>query len=234
MRSPRRVKVGQGAGEVLLGRHEKVLGRAGGSLDRRGLNGADRRVGYIDAMNADCFGAAQHRAEVLGILERVEHEHEWRLARAFAAARICSMSAGGRGLATSAMPWWPSKPASRSERAALQLHDRDAERGGVDDQLVERGAAFGDNQQTDGFAARRECLFDGATTGDQLLFLAEQRPCRSGLSCAARRAVRKRPGEVSGWPTGRPSGRGPSRCLAELPPGAVYGRRPLAVPAGTA
>ena len=52
------------------------------------------------------------------------------------------MSAGSRGLATSAMPLVAVEPGKGSERAAFQLDHWNAESGGVDDQLIECGSAF--------------------------------------------------------------------------------------------
>ena len=55
-------------------------------------------------MHAGGLGAAQERADVVRVLERVEDEDERRLVRSAARAKTSSMLANRRGSTTSATP----------------------------------------------------------------------------------------------------------------------------------
>ena len=68
----------------------------------------------------------------------------------------------------------------RGQRAALDLHDRDAQRRGVQDQRIEGGAPGGHDEQPPRLATCRERLFDRAAPGDELVAVAQQRSAVEG------------------------------------------------------
>ena len=73
------MEVGQSLGQIVDGHEQQMLDRPGRGLDG---GGGERRLvaGRIDdAVDAGRFGGSQERAEVLGILERVENQGEGRL-----------------------------------------------------------------------------------------------------------------------------------------------------------
>ena len=63
--------------------------------------------------------------------------------------------------------------ADGGDGAALDLDHGDAQGGGVQHQLIERGAALGDHQQTLGLAASSEGLLHRPAAGHDLFFLTE-------------------------------------------------------------
>ena len=126
--------------------------------------------------------------------------------RSRARARTSSRVAQRRGSTTSATPWWPSKPASGGQGAALDLHDRDAQGRRVQHQLVQRGTALGHHQQP---AARRRAA-KASSTG--------RRPATSSSSSPSRSAGRRAASGASGRQTGRCRVPGATR-VARGPPG---------------
>ena len=160
---------------------------------REGCGAARREDHAVDAAG---LRAAQHRAHVLGILERVEHQQERRLAPFPGRASTSSMRGPAAGSTTSATPWCPSKPASDGERAPLDLHDRDAQRGGMQHQLLQGVAAIGDDQQAAGGPTRGERLLHWPSTGDELLSFLEPGQVRTRRPAAG----------IGGGPRGGPTG----------------------------
>jgi hypothetical protein len=59
------------------------------------------------------------------------------------------------------------------ERAALQLHYRDPQRRGVNDELVQGGATLRNDEEPNRVAASSKRLLNGPSTGDQFLVLCE-------------------------------------------------------------
>jgi hypothetical protein len=62
----------------------------------------------------------------------------------------------------------------RRQRPALHLDDRDAQTGGVEHDLLEGAPPLWDDEEPACGPPGGEDLFDGATTGDQLLIRAEE------------------------------------------------------------
>jgi hypothetical protein len=67
------------------------------------------------------------------------------------------------------------EPGQRRQRAALDLLDRDAQARGVQDELLQRVAALGRDEQAVGVASRDERFLNGAPSSDELLVLPERR-----------------------------------------------------------
>ena len=129
--------------------------------------------------------------DVLGILERVEDEHERRLA---------ALDAPGEDLVERGEPARPDderdalvavEAGEGGQRAALHLDDRDPQARGVEDELLERLPALRDDEQADRGSPGDERLLDRAAAGDQLLVLGEE---AGGRRRRAAIAVRASPG----------------------------------------
>ena len=146
------------------------------------MGGEDR------AVDARRLGGAQERPDVLGILERVEHEDERRLVALLGQGedvvrRGPAPRGDDEGDALVAV-----EPGDRGERPALDLDHGDAQARRVEHELLEGHPALRDDEQPARLAAGDERLLDGAASGDQLLALGERDP----LERRARRATRIR------------------------------------------
>ncbi len=167
------VEVGERLRQVVDGGEAQVLDGARRGLDRRRR---ERRlvVGREDRpVDARGLGRPQQGADVLGILERVEHEHERRLA---ALAGEGEDVVGRRPLAKpdhERDALVPVEAGDLRQRPALDLDDRDPQARRVEHELLERPAALGDDEQPARLAAGDERLLDGAPARDELLVLGE-------------------------------------------------------------
>ena len=158
-------------------------------------------------MDAGRFGAAQQRAEVLGILERVEGQDERRLGaldRAGEDRRRGSRS--GAALDDQRDTLVAVEAGQRGQRPALDLDDRDPQGGRVEDELLECLAALRDDQQAAGRAAGRERLLDRPAAGDELLVRPRAaRPPRRDRAPARRAAAVERTLAQEPAPTSEPT-----------------------------
>jgi hypothetical protein len=143
------MEVGEGGWQVVDCGQQEMLGRPSRRLDRGRTQRSGAVGGIHDSVNTNGFRASQKRAEVLGILERVEYEHEWGL--------VPALGGGEDRFDVDQRAWLGDErdalvtveTGQGSERAALQFDDRDAQRGRVNHELVERGAALRDDEQAD-------------------------------------------------------------------------------------
>ena len=106
------MEIGQGFSQIVDRNEEEMFHRTRRSLDgRRGERGLPvRRVD--DPVDAGRLGSSQQGAEVLGVLERIEDQHERRFVP-FDGARQDVFQAGELPpVRDQGDPWWPSKPAS--------------------------------------------------------------------------------------------------------------------------
>jgi hypothetical protein len=88
----------------------------------------------------------------------------------------------------------PIEAAERGQRPSLDLDDGDAQRRGVEHELVQRGATLRDDEQADRLAMRGEGLLDRSSAGDDLLVGTEElRSLRPRL---------RGPEALLGWPPG--------------------------------
>ena len=211
------VQVGQAAREVVERHHQQVLHGARGCLDGgRARWAPTRRIGNRTPCDAARLGTAQQRAHVLGVLQRVEHQHEGRLAALAGAGHDVVEVGPSPRLHDQRHALVAVEAGERGQRATLDLDDRDAQRGGVQHQLVERGAALGHHQQPAARPAGREA----SSTG--------RRPATSSsssASCSGARAPRRarrqrgsqrsrRDARAGGPPPGRGPGAEPGRDCA--------------------
>lgn len=181
-------------------------------------------------MHARGFGAAQERADVVGIFQRIEHEDERRLVAFRGPGQDVVQACELPGLDDERDTLVAIEAGERRERPAFDLDDRDPKVRRVEYQLLEGGAALGYDQEADGGASRDEGLLDGTSAGDELLLVAErlrrrQRrgPGRTTVSRLKGRALVRAPAfgpravwsigtgaATAGWasersPTGRPA-----------------------------
>ena len=183
------VEVGQAPARSSTGGQDECSVAPADALIAAGLSGAERRVGIDHAVDAARLGTAQQRAEVLGILERVEHQHERRLA-ALAGAREDRRRRRRPAAARRRAPR-PGGRRSPPARSACRLRPRRpgcaaSSRGSP----ARRGPRAAPARSAAGrLAARREGLLDRPPAGDELLALAEQRVAIDGAARAAARAA---------------------------------------------
>ena len=142
-------------------------------------------------MDADGLGAAEQRPDVLGILERVEHEDERRFATLGGPGEDLLEGGVAARPTTSATPWWPSKPAMRRQGPALDLDDRDPQARRVEDDPLEGGPALRRDEEAARLAAGDEGLFDRPPSGDDLLAERERLDGREGGGAGRSGAVRR-------------------------------------------
>ena len=150
-----------------------------------------------DAVDPGRLGAAQQRADVLRILERIEDEDERRLVALRGTGQDVVERREPARLDDERDALVAVEPGDRGQRAALDLDDRDAQPGRVEDELLEGVPALRDDQQAMGGPAGREDLLDRAAAGDQLLVGPEQvrrREGGAGRGHGARLEARARPG----------------------------------------
>jgi hypothetical protein len=127
------------------------------------------------------LGTPEQGTHVVRILEGVQHEDERWLTTLGGPGKDVVERREPTGLHDERDALVAVEPGERGERAALDLDDRDAQVRRMQDQLFERGATLRDDEQADGGPAGDERLLDRATSGDQLLTLAERvgrRQCR--------------------------------------------------------
>jgi hypothetical protein len=125
-------------------------------------------------MNAGGLGAPQQRPHVLGIFERIEGEHEWRLRPLDAPGEDLLQGGEAAGTDDEGDPLVTVEPGNRGERAAFDFDDRDAEARGVKHETLERLAALGDDEQPHRRPLGHERLLDWAAARDELLAFLEE------------------------------------------------------------
>jgi hypothetical protein len=231
------VEVGQGRREVVHWRQQQVLDGS-----RRGLDGGRRErrlaMGRVDdALGPGCLGGAQEGAEVLGILERIEDQHEGRLAALDRPGEDVVQAGELAAVGHESDTLMTVETGQGGQGPALDLNDRNPKVRGVEDELLQSLPPLGHHEQPDRLATRQEGLLDGMPAGHDLLVLADQvrqNRARLGLEPGGiRLGTRKRlalPGIARAapeWPRSRPAG-------TERPRAVHAGtERPRAVHAGT-
>jgi len=154
------------------------------------------------AVDAGRLCGPQERSDVLGILERVEHEDEWRLAPLHRSGEDIVDAGIGPRLDDEGDPLVAIEAGERGQGPALDLDDRDTEAGRVQDEPLQRLASLRDDEQAMGRPARDERLLDGATAGDELFVVAEvigwrDRRAEAGLGAGSVRPRSARTGPPS-------------------------------------
>ena len=179
------------------GHQQQVLDGARRRLDRGRADGRRTARREEHPMHAARLGGAQHRAHVLGILERVEHEHEGRLAALAGAREDVVDGRPASRLHDQRDPLVAVEAGERRERAAFDLDDGDAQRGRMQHELLQRLAPVRHHQQATRGATRGEGLLHRPAAGDQLLVVASTRG-------AGRDSAERRTDAAEAAPTRRP------------------------------
>ena len=155
-------------------------------------------------MDARRLGAAQQRADVLWILERIEDEDERRLVALGRAGEDVVEGGEAARFDDEGDALVTVEPGQRRQRSALDLDDRDAQPRGMQDELLEGMATLGDDQQAVRDPPGGEDLLDRATAGHELLVGREQvrrrqrrRGARPGSSLEGRARPRPRSGRTA-------------------------------------
>ena len=115
------------------------------------------------------LGTAQERAHVLGILERVEDEHERRLAALDCPGEDLGHAGIASGSHDQGDPLVAVEAGQGGQRAAFHLDDRDPQAGRVQDDLLEGAPALGHDQQPARLASGDERLLDRPAPGHDLV-----------------------------------------------------------------
>jgi len=125
-------------------------------------------------MDAGRLRAPQQRADVLGILERIEDERERRLAPLDGSGKDVVDSGVYAGLDGKGDPLVTVEASQRGQRPAFDLDDGDPEARRVENESFQRLAALRNDEQAMGRSAGDECLLDRTASGNQLLVVREQ------------------------------------------------------------
>src|SRR5664280_688887 len=130
-------------------------------------------MGRVDhSVDAGGLGGSEQRAEVLRILERIEHEDERRLLAldgsgedVVQAGELALVRHEGDALMT-------VETGERRKGAPFHLHYRDAQVGCVKDKLLKSLATLGYHEESDRLASGDESLLNGVAAGNEFLVLA--------------------------------------------------------------
>ncbi len=160
--------------EVVDRTEQQVFDGAGRGLDGRWRQGrlAVRREQH--PVHAGGLRAAQERPDVVGILHRVEDQHE---------RRLPALGCPREHVVDPGEPAWlddqrhalvPIEPGERGQRPAFDLDDRDPQARGMQDELLERRAPLWHHEQPDRRSPCDERFLDRTTAGHEFLVRAER------------------------------------------------------------
>jgi hypothetical protein len=120
-------------------------------------------------MHPDRLGAADEAAEVLGVLYPVKRQDEGGLSTRHGAGEQVFRGGLGAPLHDQGDPLMPIKPGQLTDQGTLNLNDRDAEGGGVEDHLLEGVPSLRHHQEADRLAPGGEGLLYWSTPSDHLV-----------------------------------------------------------------
>ena len=120
-------------------------------------------------MHPDRLGAANEAAEVLGILYPVEGEEVGSLPTCHGASEQVLGGGLRAALHNQRDPLVPIEPSQLADEGTLDLNNRDAEGGGVQDHLLEGIPPLRHHQEADRLSASGKCLLYWATSSDDLV-----------------------------------------------------------------
>jgi hypothetical protein len=124
-------------------------------------------------MHPDRLGAADEAAEVLGVLYSVERQNVGGLPTRHGAGEQVLRGGFGASLHDQGHPLVPIEPGQLADQGALDLNNRDAKGGGVQDHLLEGVAPLRNHQEADRLAAGGEGLLYWPTPSDHLVIWAD-------------------------------------------------------------
>ena len=126
------------------------------------------------AVHARGLGAAQERADVVGILEGIQHQDErWLVALGSPGEDIVQARELAR-FDDERDPLMAIEAGEGGERATLDLDDRDPQVRRMQHELLEGRTPLRDDEQTDGGTTSDERFLDRASTRHELLVGAER------------------------------------------------------------
>jgi hypothetical protein len=120
-------------------------------------------------MDAGPFGAAEERAHVVRVLERVKDEDERRFAPLRGPGEDVVDGGEPARLDDQCDTLVAIEAGQRGQGPAFDLDDRDPQAGGVQDDLLERLPALRHHEQPARRASCDERLLDGPASGDEFL-----------------------------------------------------------------
>jgi hypothetical protein len=180
------VKVDEPAAKIVERNQQQVLHGACRRLDRRGADRRRAAFGKEDSVDASRVRSAQQRADVLWILERVEDEHERDFPAFLRAAKDIIEGGPAARLDHQRHALMAVEPADRCQRPALDLHHGNAERSGVQYELLQGGTTLRHHEQSLRGTMCCERLSHGSASGHQLLVVREQIRLRQRLLPSSR------------------------------------------------
>lgn len=203
---PANVEIRQRTRKVAHRAEQQVLSRAGRGLHRGRAEGGLPLRWEKDAMGAGCLGAPEDRPQVLRVLKRIEDEHEGWLSTFNRSGEDFLEGCETTRLHHEGDALVSVEAGERCQGPALDLDDRDPERGGMENDPFKRLPPARSHQQADRGPPSRERLLDRTATGDQLFSWGELLRIRnSGTQERAAVAAERR------QPVG-PVGRSPIRA----------------------
>ena len=133
-------------------------------------------------MNTDRLGAADQAPKVLWILHAIEGQDEWGLTAAHRSRQ--DLFRGDLGAASNHQrdPLVSVEPSELADQGPFNFNDGDAQRGGVEDNLLQRGAALWNDEELDRLTTGRERLLHRVPPRDQLLIGTYESECLRGDS----------------------------------------------------
>jgi hypothetical protein len=131
-------------------------------------------------MDSDRLGAADQAPEVLWILYSIEGEDEGGLSAAHRSRQ--NLFWGNFWAATNYQrdPLVSVKPSELADQGPFNFNNWDAQRGRMEDNLLQRGATLWNHEEFDRITASGERLLDWVTSRDQLLIGTDESECLRG------------------------------------------------------
>ncbi len=171
---PAPVEIGERAAKVADRAEQEVLHGACGRFDRGRRQRRLPAHREDHAMDAGRLSASQERSDVLGILERVEDQHERRLAALGGPGQDVVQRGELARLDDERDALVAIEAGQRGQRTPFELDDRNAQPGGVEHELLQGAAPLWDHEQPECRAPGRKGLLDRPAAGDELFLLTEQ------------------------------------------------------------
>lgn len=178
--NPSKAKCGELVSEVLNTRDKQVFHGSSARLDRSRRKGGRATSCHEDAVNPNRLGASDQAPKVLWILHSVKGQDEGGLSAADRSRQ--DLFRGNLWAASNhkRSPLMPVKPCELADQCPLHFKDGDAQGGGMEDDLLQRGATLRNDEELDCLTTGHERLFHRAPPRDQLLIGAYESECLHG------------------------------------------------------
>ena len=125
-------------------------------------------------MDSNRLGTTNQAPEILWILHPIQRQDERRLSAAHRSRQ--NLFWGNLWAASNHKrnPLVPVEPSKLADQRTFNLNDWDAQRGRMENNLLQRGATLRNYEEFDRFTTRRERLLHRVPTRDQLLIRANE------------------------------------------------------------